>query len=77
MTKAATIVLLLFYSPQSEYFVGPVFYAKFYDKGACMLEASVRMGTSLQTTMAWEPEMMGPIPKVVAAVCADGIVADK
>jgi hypothetical protein len=65
-------VLILIYSPVSPYFHGLDFEQK-QDRAACLAEASARIGEELRTGIAWEREMMGPVPKVIAAFCAEGI----
>lgn len=68
-----TYVLVLVYSPVSQYFGGFVFEQK-KDQMTCLAEASTRIGEELKFgNIAWEKEMMGPIPKVVAAYCAQGV----
>lgn len=66
-------ILVLVYSPVSSYFGGFVFEQK-KDQLTCIVEAPTRLGEELKMgRFAWEKEMMGPIPKVVAAYCAQGV----
>jgi hypothetical protein len=68
-----SVLLVLAYSPQSQYFVGPV-YVQQPNVERCMEEASRRLGSELQTLIAWDTHMAGPVPKVVAAYCVDGVI---
>lgn len=74
ITLAATSVLVLIYSPMSQYFPGVAFEER-TSEDQCLTEAPTRIGEELKSIgqFAWEKEMMGPIPKVVAAFCARGV----
>ena len=74
ITLAATSVLVLIYSPMSQYFPGFAFEERASEE-QCLVEAPTRIGEELKATgqFAWEREMMGPIPKVIVAICARGV----
>ena len=76
ITLASTaFVLLLMYSPVSSYFAGWAI-EPFSNEEACLAEAQNRLGAELKGvgSFAWETQMMGPRPRVVAAFCAKGSV---
>lgn len=66
-----TYLLIMLYSPVSPYFSGTA-WDRFDDLNQCMSVAGQKIGSPLETTMAWEVEMMGPRPHVVAAYCVPG-----
>jgi hypothetical protein len=77
MTIATTFILVLLYSPVSQYFGGWTI-DRFDGVDAqekCAKAAGEYIGHELQTTMVWETEMMGPKPKVIVAFCAQGEAA--
>lgn len=77
ITIGATFVLVLVYSPQSAYFGGYSFEQK-SDQESCLTDARASIGKMLETRgpYAWETQMMGPRPKVVAAYCAPGVAPE-
>ena len=74
MADLGIYLLILMYSPTSEYFSGFDVEQK-ASEVQCVAEAQTRIGEPLKTKMAWEVEMMGPQPKVIAAFCARGSIA--
>jgi hypothetical protein len=70
-----TYIMVLIYSPASPYFHGFAFEPK-KDQITCAAEAPTRLGEELHLgSFGWEKEMMGPIPKVIGAFCAQGVMA--
>lgn len=74
MILVTSYVLVLLYSPISPYFAGTSIEAR-SNLEQCVLEAHGRLGEDLKLGhIGWEKEMMGPLPKVIAAYCAEGAV---
>ncbi len=71
----AGVVLILLYSPVSPYFAGTVVELR-EDMASCQVEAGERIGRYLETKTRWETQVMGAVPKVIAAYCAPGAVKE-